>query len=237
MPPATLALLERRWSLVALAQGHTCFSAGDRIERVYFPISGLISLVIATGRGELAEAGMVGREGAVGLQTAFGPRTSHTRATVRVAGSAYTMAADALREAVQRSEAAQAAVINYTEVLWAEAQHLAVCNAVHDASSRLARWLLQCADRTDGERVPLTQEFLGEMLGITRTSVTLLAQNLQARDIIRYGRGRITIADRRALESHACECYRAMRELYRDQPGSGLRTPRNDAIGRAHQLE
>ncbi len=216
MPRATLALLERKWSHVALPHRRVYLSAGDLIQRVYFPTSGLISLVIATERGDVAEVGMVGREGAVGLQTAFGPRASYARAIVQVPGMAYSIAADALREAIHRSEEAQALVIHYTEVLWAEAQQLAACNAVHDASLRLARWLLQSADRTGTEQVRLTQEFLGEMLGIRRTSVTLLAQKLQARGIIRSSRGRIAIADRTALEACACKCYGAIKELYRD---------------------
>lgn len=222
MPQATLALLDRKWSYVALSQGQICVPAGGAIERVYFPISALISLVIATEGGELAEAGMVGREGAVGLQSAFGPRTSHARAIVQVAGTAYTAGVDALREAVHRSEEAQALVVRYIELSWAEAQQLAACNAVHDASSRLARRLLQCGDRTGSERVPVTQEFLGEMLGLRRTSVTLVARNLQARGVIRYNRGRIVIADRSALESCACECYRAIDGLYRDLPVGSL---------------
>jgi CRP-like cAMP-binding protein len=222
MPQVTLALLDRKWSHVALPRGHICFAPGDVIQRVYFPTSGLISLVVSTEKGEFAEAGMVGREGAVGLQSALGPRISYTRTIVQVAGMSYSIAADALREAIHRSEEAQALVIHYNEMLLAEAQQLAACNAVHDASSRLARWLLQCADRIGSERLPLTQEFLGEMLGVKRTSVTLLAQNLHARGMIKYSRGRITIADRTALESWACECYRAIKELYRAFPGGPL---------------
>jgi CRP-like cAMP-binding protein len=218
MPQATLALLDRKWSHVALPQGHICFSAGDVIQRVYFPTSGLISLVVSTEKGQFAEVGMVGREGAVGLQSALGPRISYTRAIIQVAGTSYTIAADVLRQAVHRSEEAQAVVIHYTEVLWAEAQQLAACNAAHDALPRLARWLLQCADRIGSERLPLTQEFLSEMLGVKRTSVTLLAQNLQTRGIIKYSRGSIAIVDRTALESCTCKCYRAIKELYRGPP-------------------
>jgi CRP-like cAMP-binding protein len=102
-------------------------------------------------------------------------------------------------------------VLRYTEMLWAEAQQNAACNAIHDGYSRLCRWLLQCADRTGSEQLLLTQEFLAEMLGVRRTTVTLLAQELQKRGILRYSRGRITILDRAELEACACECYGAVK--------------------------
>jgi CRP-like cAMP-binding protein len=215
MPEPTLALLQRDLSHVALTQGAICFDAGDPIQRVYFPTSNLISLVVSTGEGDQVETGMVGREGAVGLQSARGPRCSFARAIVQVAGESYTVSAELLRRAIDSSEEARNFVDRYIEVKWAEAQQLAACNAVHTALPRLARWLLLSADRTGSMRVRLTQEFLGEMLGIRRTSVTLLAQDLQARGIIRYRRGRITILDRPALQSCACECYRTIQHLYR----------------------
>ena len=95
----------------------------------------------------------------------------------------------------------------------AEAQQNAACNAVHDGSSRLCRWLLHCADRTGSDQLLLTQDFLAGMLGIRRTTVTLLAQEVQKRGVVRYGRGRITILDRRGMEACACECYQAVKKL------------------------
>ena len=109
-------------------------------------------------------------------------------------------------------------IFAYIETLWAEAQQNAACNAIHDCSSRLCRWLLQCADRTGSDRVLLTQEFLAEMLGVRRTTVTLLAQELQKRGILRYSRGRITILDRAALEGGACDCYEVIRKLSTGSP-------------------
>jgi CRP-like cAMP-binding protein len=117
---------------------------------------------------------------------------------VRAARFAQLVAGSApLRELISR----------YTEVLWAEAQQLAACNAVHSTSRRLCRWLLQHADRSDGQQLPLTQELLAQMLGVRRTTVTLLAQSMQTKGIIRYRRGHIVILDRKQLEECACECY------------------------------
>lgn len=159
---------------------------------------------------------MIGREGAAGLQNAVARRPSFTRAVVQVPGLFCAIPAEPLRHAIEESEQAKALVNRYTETLWAEAQQLAICNAVHQASARLARWLLQSADRTGAKELSLTQEFLGEMLGIRRTSVTLLAQALQERGIIKYSRGKIAILDRAALEAQACECYQVIRDLYRE---------------------
>lgn len=105
-------------------------------------------------------------------------------------------------------------IVRYTEMLWSEAQQNAACNAIHDGSSRLCRWLLQCVDRTGSDQLPLTQESLAEMLGMRRTTVTLLAQQLQNRGILRYSRGRITVLDRAALKKYACGCYAAVKHEY-----------------------
>jgi CRP-like cAMP-binding protein len=211
LPQPVLALLQ--FSHAVLAQGHVCFDVGDPIEEVYFPASGLISLVAVMEKGDIAEA-MIGREAAVGLQSAVGRGYAFIRAIVKVPGSFYTVSAEALRRVVQTSPEAQALVAHYMDVLLAEAQQLAACNAIHPALARLARWLLQCADRVGSEQFPLTHDFLAEMLGVRRTTVTLLAQYLQGRGIIRYRRGKIAIIDRPALESCACECYRTVKALY-----------------------
>jgi CRP-like cAMP-binding protein len=189
-------------------------SAG-RKRHVYFPTSGLISLVLCTKDSDLIEAGMVGREGAAGLQSAFGRQISFARAVVQIAGTFYTTPVEPLRRAIDQSEQARQVVYRYTEVLLAESQRLAACNAAHHGESRLARWLLQAADRTGTDRLALTQEFLGEMLALRRTRVTVLAQALQDRGIISYSRGKITLVDRAALQASACECYQLIQELYR----------------------
>ena len=212
LPQAALAGLQ--FSHVALRQGEVCFDAGDLIERVYFPTGGLISLVVSTDKGDLIEAGMIGREGAAGVQSALGQQFSFPRAIVQIPGTFYVVSAEALKRAIAASEEAKAVVQQYIGILWAEAQQIAACNAAHEATTRLARWLLQSADRIGTEQFMLTQEFLGEMLGIRRTSVTLLAQVLQQRGLIRYSRGRITILNRSGLESSACECYRTIKGLY-----------------------
>src|SRR5262249_45727901 len=112
---------------------------------------------------------------------------------------------------INGSSAVHALIAEYTELALAETQQIAACNAIHDASSRLCRWLLQVSDRIESENVPLTQEFLAQMLGLRRTTLTLLAQVLQVKGFINYSRGKITIRDRQGLERNSCECYRVLR--------------------------
>jgi CRP-like cAMP-binding protein len=207
------ALLEPDLQRLTLTQGVVCYGAGEPIDQVYFPDSGMISQLVTTGDGDMVETTSTGQEGGVGLQCGFGPRLSFTRATVLIAGRFWTISAPRFERAVSRSTALHDLVLRYTEMRWAEAQQNAVCNAIHDGSSRLCRWLLQCADRIASDQLLLTQEFLAEMLGVRRTTVTLLAQELQKRGMLRYSRGRITILDRAGLEASACECYRVIRDL------------------------
>jgi CRP-like cAMP-binding protein len=141
------------------------------------------------------------------LQGALGPRRSFTRATIQVGGAFAFVQTSRFEQITNGNLTVRDLIANYTEVLWAESQQLSICNAVHGAAARLCRWLLQCTDRVGKDELPLTQEFLAQMLGVRRTTVTLLAQAMQAKGMIRYSRGRIAIVDRDAMTACACECY------------------------------
>jgi CRP-like cAMP-binding protein len=211
MSPETLALMGRDLRQITLTQGAAVYEPGDAFDEIYFPQTGMISLLIVTKDGGSIETATVGREGAVGLHRALGARRSFTRATAQVGGRFSVIRAAQFAPIVRDNPALRDLIARYTEVLWAEAQQLAACNAVHDASSRLCRWLLQSADRTGSDRLTLTQEFLAQMLGVRRTTVTLLAQSIQKKGFIKYSRGNIAILDRRGLETFACECYGVIR--------------------------
>jgi len=212
LPDDVIALLRPDLKQITLPPRSVCYSVGDPIDQVYFPHSGMISLVIVAD-GELVETSSVGREGAVGLQSGFGPRHSFTRATVQIPGQFSTISATCFEHAASRHPALRDLIIRSVETMWAEAQQNAACNAVHDGLSRLCRWLLQCADRIGSDQLLLTKDFLAEMLGVRRTTVTLLARELQKRGIVRNGRGRIAILDRRGMEACACDCYNAVKNL------------------------
>jgi CRP-like cAMP-binding protein len=170
----------------------------------------MISLFVTTGDGEMIETGTIGREGAAGLQSGFGLRKSYGLTTIQIAGDFATIAATRFEHTVSKSAAIRDLVFHYTEVLWAEAQQIAACNAAHSGSARLCRRLLQVADCIGSDHIPLTHEYLATMIGVRRTTVTLLALELQDLGAIKGKRRKIAILDRRALEARACECYQSM---------------------------
>jgi CRP-like cAMP-binding protein len=207
-----LAVLEPDLKEISAEQGVVFLEPGGTIDRVYFPQSGMISLLIVSRDGDMVEVSTVGREGALGLHSGLGGRRSFTRATVQIPGRFSIIPAHAFERVSFSSPSLQEMISRYTEMLWAEAQQLAACNAVHDAASRLCRWLLQSADHINSSQLPLTQEFLAQMLGVRRTTVTLLAQELQKRGAVKYSRGKLTILNRKMLEDGACECYKVIQD-------------------------
>jgi len=212
LPPEERVWLERQAEAVPLERGEILHEQGDELGAAYFPFDGMISLVTVLNKsGKVVETAIIGREGALGATACFGPQQAFRRAMVQVAGSAARIPAARLREATERSAALRTVLGRYNEVLLAQAQQIAACNAFHEAEERLARWLLQTHDRVDSDTVPLTQELLAQMLGVRRTTVTLIALTLQERGLLRYRRGRIEIVNRAGLEGLACECYSAMR--------------------------
>jgi CRP-like cAMP-binding protein len=210
LKPKAFELVRPDLRSISLQQNHVLFGPGDEIDQIFFPQSGLLSLQIVTKDGRFFQTSTVGREGAVGIHGGLGPRVSFTRATVQIAGKFSVIRAGRFASLVQVDLALRDLISRYIELLWEEGQQIAACNAAHDASERLCRWLLQCADRIDSDMIPLTQEFLAQMLGARRTTVTLLAKTLQDQGLIKYSRGRIQILDRERLMNCACECYQVM---------------------------
>jgi CRP-like cAMP-binding protein len=207
------ALVEPNLQSTTFEQGAVVQEVGQSIERIYFPQTAMISLIVLTSEGGGIEAATIGYEGAVGLHRGLGQRRAFTRAVIQLPGTISCISADTFERVTSQSASIKDIITKYTEVLWVEAQQIAACNAVHDAEARLARWLLQTQDRipSKSSSIALTQEFLSQMLGIRRTTVTLVARSLQNAGLIRYSRGHITIVDREGLEEAACECYQIIR--------------------------
>lgn len=210
-----LALLSPHFVTVALEQGTLLHEAGDVMDTVFFPQSGMISLLAVMRAGNGVETATVGREGAVGMLTALGSRTAVARAVIQLAGRFSQIAVSNFAAAAQQSVGIRDLSIRYHETHIALVHHVAGCNALHPMEARLCRWLLQARDRTDTDKVPLTHEFLSEMLGAQRSTVTMLARKLQQTGLIRYVRGQIEIVDRARLEETACECYGIVRQKMR----------------------
>lgn len=207
LPHDALAEVSRELRQVSLVQGKALFEPGAPLDEIYFPQSGMISLMVVTSDGRAVEISTIGREGAVGLHGALGAQFSFTRAITQIGGRFSTIPASRFAQFVREHASVRDLIVRYTELLWAEAQQIAACNAAHDAPARMCRWLLQTSDRTGTDRLPLTQELIAEMLVVRRTTVTLLAQSLQRAGAIRYSRGHIEILDREKLKDRACECY------------------------------
>jgi CRP-like cAMP-binding protein len=199
---------------VALSVGRIIAEPGEAIERVYFPSSAVVSIVTLLANGRGVESLTVGREGAVGLLGAFGEPVWTSRGLVQIAGGSLTVELPTLREIAQDHPSILDAAVRYAQVTEAQLHQAAACNALHALEARLCRWLLTSEDRVGDNVLPLTQEFLGLMLGTQRTRVTTAAQALQREGLIDYRRGRITILDRGGLERASCECYRKTEDLY-----------------------
>ena len=214
LPPEALSLLEPHLKDMTLPQGQVLHEQGSRVEHVYFPHTGMISLLAVMRQGEAVETATVGREGVVGAMSGLGPRHASTTAIVQVPATAARIAVGRFHGAASKSERIREMVAGYNEALLMQVQQTAACHALHDVEARLSRWLLQTQDRTDSNLIPLTQEFLSQMLGVRRTTVTLVARSLQEAGLIRYHRGQIMILDRKGLEETACECYGAVRRQF-----------------------
>lgn len=198
-------------TLVDMRRGEVLCEAGEPVRYVHLPLRGLISMVVTMEEGDSAEVNMIGREGAHGMGAILADRPSLAQATCQMDGPVYRIDARDFREAVEASPALRAAVDAFEYALLANAQQNAACNLLHGLERRLARWILTCLTRAESNELFLTQEFLGQMLGVRRTTVTEVAQSLQARGLIRYSRGKITVIDRDGMEDAACECCELMR--------------------------
>jgi CRP-like cAMP-binding protein len=181
---------------------------------VYFPTTAIVSLVVSLSTGETVEAAMVGKDGVVGAAAALDGNTSINRAVVQIAGDGLVCDAAALKGAALQSHTLLSMILRHEQTILVQAQQSAACMATHDVEARLCRWLLRARDLTGGDTLPFTQEFLAEMLGVRRTSVTTVAHTLQRAGMIRYARGKIQIIDADALREGACECYATVKEQY-----------------------
>lgn len=206
LPRPELELILPSLTRVDLATGMTIYEPATPITHVYFVLSGIVSMVSQMREGTV-EVGTVGCEGMTGLPIVLAADTMPSRAFVQVPGEALVMHTDDLRRAMDDSPTLRRLLFRYVLALFDQTAQHAACNRLHALEERCARWLLMTHDRVDGDILLLKQQFLAEMLGVHRPAVTLAAGALQKAGIIRYSRGKVTVLDRAALESAACECY------------------------------
>jgi CRP-like cAMP-binding protein len=214
LPPADLGLLAPYLQQVSLEQDTVLVQSGDRNEQVYFPHSGTISFMLDMPNGQTVATAVIGHEGSVGMLSVLGPSRSPMTAVVRVAGIASQISASRFHAAFGQSSAIKQVVQTHTRAVLMQLEHVAACNALHPVEARMARWLLHIHDRIDGDAIPLTQEALSQLLGVRRTTVTLVVHRLRASGAIRSDRRGLVEIDRPRLEEATCECYEVMRRKF-----------------------
>jgi CRP-like cAMP-binding protein len=208
------ALIEAFGTLVQLAPGEIVLQRGVHVASSLFPIgSTMISMVAELTGGRSVEVASIGREGAVGGIVSCGHAPAFSRAEVLVEGSAFRISMDALEDAKKRSPFIANLFCRYSDYLLAQVMESVACNTFHSISERAARWLLHVQDRA-GDRIELTQEAFAALLGVQRTTVNAVIQDLSAEGLIATGRGTVRVIDRAGLKRRACECYRRLQDHY-----------------------
>jgi CRP-like cAMP-binding protein len=208
------AVLRPHLQSVHLDHEKVLFKAGDKVTDIYFPIGAIVSLVAALSSGEIIEAAMVGKDGVVGAFGALGGNIPINRAVVQLAGPALMCKVTELRTAALQSHSLLSTLFRHEQTVYAQASQSAACMAAHHVEARLSRWLLRSRDLAGTDSLQFTQEFLSEMLGVRRTSVTLHARTLQQAGLIKYSRGHIRITDVEGLQEAVCECYETVKSYY-----------------------
>ena len=189
------------------------YTAGSEISHVYFPVTGMISLVVKMTDADDVEAMTIGNEGVIGIAVILGVASSTMEALCQIPGRALKVPTRAVLEEIRRTASVNRLLLRYAEAMMVQLAQHAACNRTHSIEQRCARWLLMTRDRVASDEFPLTQQFLAEMLGVRRATVTMIAGALHKAGLIDYSRGRIRIVDGRGLERVACECYDVVRRL------------------------
>ncbi len=208
----------QRWQAqiehVQLPLGAVLCESGGAMSHVYFPTTGIVSLLYVMASGASAEIAVVGKEGIVGVSLFMGGESTPSRAVVQSASHGFRLSAHAIKVAFNRSGPVMHLLLRYTQALITQMAQTAVCNRHHSLDQQLCRWLLLSLDRLQSNELMMTQELIANMLGVRREGVTEAAMRLQQAGLIRYARGHITVLDRAALEQRSCECYVVVKKEY-----------------------
>lgn len=205
--------LRQYLSFILVKSGEVFWQPNQPITSVYFPTFGMVSLLAVMRNGATAEVGLMGSEGFVGIPIILGARHASVRAIAQTEGSGFRMGSELFRQILPETPQLERMLRHYAHTQAMQLAQGAACNCLHQVPERLARWLSMSRDRTGSEVLPLTQEFIAQMLGCRRSTVTTSIGQLQKMGVIRSEHGRVHILDREQLESRACECYGVMRRL------------------------
>ena len=214
LPANAFSAISPHLKIVELKFGEVVAEAGSPIRQVYFPYSGVISLVVELDVGAMIETAMVGRDGVLNAASALDGKVSLNKGIVQSAGSAGTIEVNRFRRLANEFEPFRSLLIRHEQVLFAQSQQSAACNASHSVEARMCRWLLFMRDLAGNDDLMLTQEFLAQMLSVRRPSVSIVASPLQKAGLIKYSRGRMRLLDVKGLQKRACECYGTVKAHY-----------------------
>jgi CRP-like cAMP-binding protein len=207
LPPGDYERVASHLELMPMSLGDVLYESGAKSRYVYFPTTCIISLLYVMADGASAEIAVVGNEGILGISLFMGGNTTPSRAIVQSAGYAFRLKADLLTHEFERYGPTMHLLLRYTQALITQMSQTAVCNRHHSIDQQLCRWLLLSLDRLASNELSMTQELIGNMLGVRREGVTEAAGKLQTAGLIEYNRGHIKVLDRPRLEQRVCECY------------------------------
>jgi CRP-like cAMP-binding protein len=213
IPDGEYRLLRPHIEFVVLSHHRSLQEPNQKIEFVYFPNCGLISIVVNAEDGRTVEVGVLGNEGLAGTPAVIGLRSSPLREMVQISGDGFRVRVSALKTVLKSAPRLHEMLHHFTVLLELQVAQTAACNRLHGVEQRLARWLLMTQDRVDDGLLPITHDFLATMLGTDRPSVSLAAAVLQKKRLIHYIRGAVRVLNRKKLEGSACECYRVIQQF------------------------
>jgi CRP-like cAMP-binding protein len=219
LPPKERQALLAKLEFVRLKTHQVLHEPGDTLKSAYFCDTGLVSILTVFSDGKSVEVGLVGKEGFVGWPLVAGFRTATTRAVAQIEATAFRVDGEMLIAILRENPNLERRLQQFSQIMALQVTQIAACNRLHEVDERLARWLLMSADRVGSNSLPLTQDFLAQMLGTRRASVTVAAGILQKAGLIAYTRGDVRIIKRQKLEAAACECYELMQRQIKEWQG------------------
>ena len=211
LPPRDLKRIMRKLEHIRAQSEQVLVDADGSLDHVFFPDSGVVSVLAVYADGTVIEMATIGREGCTGVQAVFGAKISSVQLLVQIPGSAVKMSRTAFTRAIQSMPPFRSLMFAYVQAFLEQVMVSVACNGAHSLKERLARWLLMMRDRSDEDALPITQNLLAEMLGVQRPSITNVARELEHAGLIERGRQQVTILDRQGLIEASCECYQLVR--------------------------
>ena len=222
LPEVEFERIKSKLEPVSLKLGEVLYESGDKLKYAYFPTTTIVSMLYVMENGATAEIGVVGNEGVLGVSLFMGGETTTNRAIIQSAGNAFKMKDKDLKTEFAQVRVFQNLLLRYTQALMTQISLTAVCNRLHSVEQQLCRWLLLSHDRLNSDVLVMTHDLISNMLGVRREGVTLAAQKLARRKLIKNLRGTITVIDRQGLEEAVCECYEVVNNEYNRLLGRGM---------------